>query len=213
MPEKRNVWLPVVLMIVFAITRWPGLMPPNFSAAYALVFCAGVFVRNRAGWWVPLVIMAITDLSLNLFYYRVAPQWYQLGGYVAYFLIIGLGRKHQPSQSILRLVSGGVLSALLFYFITNTISWLLNPFNAPEYTKNLAGWLNALISGTGAGTWPQTWEFFRNTLLSAGLFTALFASAMKCSQHLESAEEKKAANAAADSESSEDEPQPEESKA
>ena len=213
MLEKRNVWLPVVLMIVFAITRWPGLMPPNFSAAYALVFCAGVFVRHSAGWWVPLVLMAITDLALNFLYYHVAPKWYQLGGYVAYVLIIGLGRKHKPSQSILRIACGGILSALLFYIITNTFSWLLNPYSAPEYTKDLAGWLNALISGTGAGTWPQTWEFFRNTLLSSGLFTALFASAMKYSQHLESAAEKEAANAPAGADTSESEPQPEESKA
>jgi hypothetical protein len=210
MLEKRNVWLPVVLMIVFAITRWPKLMPSNFSAAYALVFCAGVFFRNRAGWWVPLVILAVTDLALNFFYYHVAPQWYQLGGYVAYILIISLGRKYKPSHSILRIVSGGILSALLFYLITNTFSWLLNPYNAPEYTKNLTGWLAALISGTGAGTWPQTWEFFRNTLLSSGLFTALFTAAMKYSQHLESAAEKKAAEATDDANDTEGEAQPEE---
>jgi len=211
MLEKRNVWLPVVLMIVFAITRWPGLMPNNFSAAYALVFCAGVYFRNRAGWFVPLIIMAITDLALNLLYYHVAPRWYQLGGYVAYLLIIALGRKFKPSHSILRLVGGGIVSAILFYLITNTFSWLLNPYNAPEYTRNLTGWLNALIFGTGAGAWPQTWEFFRNTLFSSGLFTALFAAAMKFSEHLESAAEKKAAETTEDTEDTEAEP--EESKA
>ena len=192
---KRNVWLPVVLLVVFAITRWPGLMPPNFSAAYALVFCAGVYFRNRLGWWVPLAIMAVTDLSLNFFYYHVAPQWYQLSGYAAYVAIIALGRCFKPGQSILRLVGGGILAALLFYLLTNTAAWLFNPFHNPEYTKSLAGWLAALITGTGAGTWPQTWEFFRNSLLSAGLFTALFAAAMKYSEHLESAEEKKQAGA------------------
>jgi len=200
MSGKRNIWLPVVLMIVFAITRWPGLMPPNFSAAYALVFCAGVYFRNRLGWWVPLLIMAVTDLSLNFFYYHVAPQWYQLAGYVAYVAIIALGRSFKPQQSILRLVSGGILAALLFYLVTNTAAWFFNPFLNPEYSKSLAGWLRALITGTGAGTWPQTWEFFRNTLLSSGLFTALFAAAMKYSEHLESAEEKKAANAPAEEE-------------
>ena len=211
MMEKRNVWLPVVLMIVFAITRWPGLMPPNFSAAYALVFCAGVYFRNRLGWWVPLCIMAVTDLVLNFFYYHVAPQWYQLSGYAAYILIIALGRRFKPRHSILRIVSGGIISALIFYLITNIAAWLLNPFGNPEYTKNLAGLLSALISGTGAGTWPQTWEFFRNTLFSSGLFTALFVAAMKYSEHLESAAEKKAAEATDDAE--EAEPEAEESKA
>src|SRR6185437_6736288 len=36
--EKANLWLPIALMVVFALTRWPGVLPPNFSAAYALAF-------------------------------------------------------------------------------------------------------------------------------------------------------------------------------
>jgi hypothetical protein len=47
--------------------------------------------------------------------------------------------------------------------------------------------------------------------LSSGLFTALFVGAMKYSEHLESAVEKKAAEVTADSE--ETEPEAEESKA
>src|SRR6266496_1062913 len=35
--------MPVLLMVVFALTRWPGVLPPNFSAAYVLAFCAGVY--------------------------------------------------------------------------------------------------------------------------------------------------------------------------
>ena len=72
------------------------------------------------------------------------------------------------------------MGAILFYLITNTASWLFNPFNNPEYTKTLAGWLTALTKGTAG--WPQTWEFFRNTLLSGGLFTGLFVGAMKFSE-------------------------------
>jgi hypothetical protein len=211
MIEKRNVWLPVLLMIVFAITRWPGLMPPNFSAAYALVFCAGVYFHNRLGWWVPLVIMALTDIALNFYY--LSRGWngfqlYQLMNYAAYAGIFWLGRKFKPRASLLALVCGGLLSAILFYIITNTAAWFFNPFHNLEYTKTFAGWLRALT--TGAGTWPETWTFFRNTLLSSGLFTALFAGAMKYSEHLESAAEKKAAQA---DDSEEAEPDAEESKA
>jgi hypothetical protein len=39
--EKWNIVLPVLLLIAFAVTRWPDFMPPNFSAAYALACCAG----------------------------------------------------------------------------------------------------------------------------------------------------------------------------
>ena len=73
---------------------------------------------------------------------------YQSLNYVAYAVLFFLGRRFKPSSSFLGLLGGGVLGALLFYLITNTASWLLNPFNNPEYTKTLAGWLIALTKGT-----------------------------------------------------------------
>jgi hypothetical protein len=78
---------------------------------------------------------------------------------------------------VLKLTGGGLLGAILFYFITNTASWFFNPFHNLEYTKNFAGWIIALTKGIGG--YPSTWEFFRNTLLSGGLFTALFAASAK----------------------------------
>ena len=81
-----------------------------------------------------------------------------------------------------------MLGAVLFYFITNTASWFFNPFHNPEYTKTLAGLMTALTKGTAG--WPQTWEFFSNTLLSGALFTGLFVGAMKASEAAESTREK-----------------------
>lgn len=158
----------------------------NFSAAYALAFCAGVYFPGRSGWALPLVLMIATDAALNSYYsMRGWDVWtwpalrYQVFNYVAYAAIFGLGRRFKPQSSFLGLLGGGLLGALLFYFITNTASWLFNPFQNPEYTKNFLGWLTALIRGTHG--WPDTWQFFRNTMLSGGLFTALFAGAMKWS--------------------------------
>jgi hypothetical protein len=48
------------------------------------------------------------------------------------------------------------------------------------YAKTLAGWIRALT--TGMPGYPPTWEFFRGTLLSGGLFSALFVGAMKLSE-------------------------------
>jgi len=186
-----NIALPVILMIVFAITRWPGLMPPNFSAAYALAFCAGVYFTGRLAWWLPLGTLAVSDVIINLYYVSQgfdAFQVYQLLNYAAFLLIIWLGRRFSARSSFLKLLSGGLLGAILFYIVTNTAAWFFNPFNNPEYTKNLAGWLIALTKGTAG--WPQTWEFFRNTLMSGGLFTGLFVGVMKLSEAAEPKEEK-----------------------
>jgi len=194
---KGKIALPVALMVVFALSRIPGMMPQNFSAAYALAFCAGVYFPGRAAWWLPLATLAVTDAALNFYYQSLGYDvwsWsvvrYQLCNYAAYAGLIGLGRRFKPQAAFLSLLAGGLLGAVLFYLITNTASWLFNPFGNPEYTKTLAGWFTALTKGTGG--WPQTWEFFRNTLLSGGLFTALFAGAMKVSEAAESPADKTA---------------------
>jgi hypothetical protein len=210
--------LPILLMLVFALSRIPGLLPQNFSAAYALAFCAGVFLSGSLAWWLPLATLLVTDLGLNLYYWLALGLnvWelpvlkYLLINYVAYVAIIWLGRRFKPGASFTALLGGGVLGALLFYLLTNTASWFFNPFQNPEYTKTFLGWLTALTKGTGG--WPQTWEFFRNTLLSGGLFTGLFVGAMKLTADAESPQEKTAGVREPEAEA-EARPEPEEAKA
>jgi hypothetical protein len=182
--EKWNIGMAAALMIVFALTRWPGLMPNNFSAAYALAFCAGVYFPGRCAWWLPLGTLLITDIAINLYYTLSAGfnafQPYQLVNYVAYAVLILMGRSFGPNASLPKLISGGVLGSVSFYLITNSAAWLFNPFGNPEYTRTFGGWLTALTKGTSG--YPETWQFFRNTFLSGGLFTALFAGAMWLSE-------------------------------
>jgi hypothetical protein len=194
--------MPVLLMAVFAITRWPGVLPPNFSAAYALAFCAGVYFPRRLAWWLPLGTLLLTDIVMNVFYYQTsALEDRMLINYLAYGAIILLGRRFKPSFSWVSLLAGGLAGAVLFYLVTNTASWWMDQ----AYAKNLAGWLQALTVGTPG--WPHTWEFFRNTLLSGGLFTGLFAGAMKLGAAPDPEEEEEEAEAESE------ENVPEESKA
>ena len=173
-------WLPGIFLLVAALSRWPGLMPPNFSAVYALIFCSASLFPSKWGWKVSFGFLVVSDLALNAWY-----QWglgiqvfsgpgflYLAGNYVAFGAVYLLGRMFRGDRSLSRLVGGGVLGAILFYLVTNSLSWFLNPFHNPEYTRTLAGWIQALTKG--AGDWPGTWQFFKNSLLSSALFTALF---------------------------------------
>ncbi len=191
MKEKRKVWLPILLLALFALTRWPGLLPPNFSAAYALAFCAGVYFPGRMAWWLPMSIFFATDLLLNLFYYDASPvSWYMALNYIAYAVLIGLGQRFSAKTSWLKLLAGGLLGAILFYLITNTAAWFNpapGPFPQEPYPKTLLGWIQALT--LGSPPWPPTWTFFRNTLMSGGLFTGLFVGAMKLSEATPQGEE------------------------
>ena len=183
---KSKILLPLIFVAVFALSRIPGLMPQNFSVVYAFVFCAGVFFPRNLVWWLPLATIFATDIGLNFYYQHKYPSddvWSAANlanlafNYVAYLALLVLGRTFKPKDSLVKLVGGGLLGAILFYIITNTASWLFNPFNNPEYTKTIAGWIIALTKGTGG--YPTTLEFFRNTLLSGGIFTALLAAAAK----------------------------------
>jgi len=211
--EKWHKWLPYAFMLLAALSRWPGLFPPNFSAFYGLAFCAGAFFPRHMKWWLPLGTLLITDICLNFYYlhkgwdvFDLSVLKYQLFNYVAFGFLIWFGKKIGRKASFALLLGGGIFGAIFFYLITNTASWLFNPFHNPEYTKDFMGWLRALTQGTAG--WPQTWEFFRNTLMSGGLFTGLFAGAMKLTEAAESEKEKEAEEAPAKAPDAEEAPEP-----
>ena len=188
MKEKWHRLLPVLFVIVFALSRIPGLLPPNFSAVYAFAFCAGVYFRGAMAWWLPLGTMLATDVGLNLFYYHTTPfATYLLLNYAIYAVLIGLGKWFGPRAGFGKLLLGGLLGAVFFYVVTNTLAW----FQDAGYAKTIAGWIQALTVGH-PNIHPTTWEFFRNTLLSTGLFTALFVAAEKLTAPAESPAEKTA---------------------
>jgi len=200
-PVKKNLGWPLLLLLLFALSRWPGLLPDNFSAAYALVFCAGVYLPGAVGWIIPLAVMAGTDLVISLVFY---PQNFSWGGFllnqspnwIAYAALIGMGRSVGRKRPWWLLVCGGMVGAMLFYLLTNTASWLML-----GYAKTWAGWIKALT--TGLPGHAQTWEFFRNTLSSGGLFAGLFAGAMKLTEAAEEEEDEEPEKEAEPAEESE----------
>lgn len=177
--------LPYVFLALVALSRWPGLMPANFSAVYALVFCAGALFPERLTWRAPLALLLVTDLALDAYYqfemgyevFTVAGLLYLACNYAGFGALWWLGRRFRGTRDLLGLLGGGVLGAINLLSRHQHGGLAAEPFHNPEYTKSLAGWLVALTAGTKG--WPQTWEFFRNTLLSGGLFTGLFALAWR----------------------------------
>ena len=148
--------------------------------------------------------MLATDVALDIFKYHVSPFSLDLVvNYLVYAVIIGLGNWFGARAAYYKLILGGLLGATIFYLVTNTLSWLQDPY----YAKTIAGWIQALF--TGLPGYPPSWEFFRNTMMSGGLFTALFAGAMKLMDAFVPAEEKDEEEAPAE----EPDAKPEEAKA
>lgn len=188
---KRNFLVAFLLMLVFAVSRWPGLLPANFSAAYAIMFCAGLYFPGIWAWVLPLCTMVICDLLLTFLAYTDVHMSLRehlsmmIPNYLGYVGILLLGRGlNKGNRSILTLVGGGIIGAFLFYIVTNFMSWM-----TLWYTKSFAGLIQALT--TGLPGYPPTWEFFRNTLMSGGIFTGLFVGAIKLLEPAESPEEQR----------------------
>ena len=175
--------MPLVLMLVFAASRWPGMLPQNFSAAHALLFCAAFWLPGWIGWVLPLATIIVTDVLLNLFHYSMPVMVPELVvNWMILALFVVLAKWLARRRSYGRVFLGTLLGALLFYLVSNTVSWLVNP----AYAKTIAGWVQALTVGLPG--LPPTWMFGLNSLLGTGLFTGLFAGAMKWSEALDAAE-------------------------
>jgi len=170
-------------MLVFAASRLPGMLPQNFSAAHALLFCAAFWLPGWMGWVLPLATIIVTDILLNLFHYSMPVMVPELVvNWMILALFVVLAKWLARRRSYGRVFLGTLIGALLFYLVSNTVSWLVNPV----YAKSIAGWVQALTVGLPG--FPPTWLFGLKSLLGTGLFTGLFAGAMKWSEALDATE-------------------------
>ena len=200
----RKIWLPLLLMLIFAVSRWPGMLPQNFSAAHALLFCAAFWLPGWMGWVLPLATIIVTDILLNVFAYdvtvldpRLVTNWMIL----ALFVVLAQWLARRRSYG--RVFLGTLFGALLFYLVSNSVSWMVNP----AYAKNIAGWVQALTVGLPG--FPPTWMFGLKTLLGTGLFTGLFAGAMKLSEAMDATEPEPEAEDTEEDEAKPSDPSPE----
>ena len=191
-------------MLIFAVSRWPGMLPQNFSAAHALLFCAAFWLPGWMGWVLPLATIIVTDILLNVFAYdvtvldpRLVTNWMILA------LFVVLAKWLARRRSYARVFLGTLFGALLFYLVSNSVSWMVNP----AYAKTIAGWVQALTVGLPG--FPPTWMFGLKTLLGTGLFTGLFAGAMKLSEAMDATEPEPEAEDTEEDEAKPSDPSPE----
>ncbi len=81
--------------------------------------------------------------------------------YGCYILAAWFGSRLRGARAgLVSIVAGSVICSILFYMITNTFCWAVEPIHA----KTLSGWVQCLTIGTPG--LPPTWIFFRNSLMA-----------------------------------------------
>ena len=156
----------------------------NFAPLAAITLCCGAYLPQRYKFALPLSMLFVSDLILNATYHAPLFDPQILCRYLALALIGLIGFALRKNASWKTLLPASVAGSVVFYGITNVFSWLTDP----GYVKNFAGLIQALTVGLPQyGTTPS-WMFFRNSLLSDLIFTAIFVLLMRAQSQRTSAE-------------------------
>lgn len=149
----------------------------NFSPFAAIALCGAIYFPRRIAIVAPLAAFFVSDLILNA-HYLATPHVTSIVSvkmipeYLALALSAALGWKLRANPKAGLILGASVLGSIAFYVVTNTGDWFFEPL----YAKTLAGWAQALT--TGLPGYPPTIAFFRNTVISDTLFTAIFIACM-----------------------------------
>lgn len=158
----------------FRVVRLEALPElPNFAPVMAIALCGALLLPGWMALVVPFTALLVSDILLNFHYGVAAFGTGELIRYAVYALGICAGltlrKRNAGSPAVFATVAG---SSLLFYLVTNTAAWLGNA----AYPQSLGGLVQSLTIGLPG--FPPTWVFFRNSLVSDLLFTALILGAV-----------------------------------
>jgi len=161
---KNRKILEVSIAIVFVLIGVSlRLIPhaPNFAPIGAIALFGGVYLSRKLALVIPLAAMVISDVFIG--YYEVALMAFVYGSFL---LCVVLGfwlKRHKKWQTIL---GSSVLSALIFFFLTNFAVWAFTPWYAKTFSGLIQSYLMAL-------------PFFRNTLLGNLFYATVFFGAFE----------------------------------
>lgn len=175
--------IPALLLILSAIVYRivTGVFGPsdsigflNFAPLAAIALCAAAYFPTKYKFAVPMIALLISDVVLNMHYGFTLLSPFVISHYIGFAIVGCLGLLLQNHASFRTLLPGSVAASLIFYIVTNSVSWLYDP----GYAKNIAGFVQSLTVGLPAYSATPTWMFFRNSLVSDLFFTALFVLCM-----------------------------------
>jgi hypothetical protein len=142
----------------------------NFAPMAAIALCAAAYFPAKYRFTVPMIALLVSDIVLNSSYGFSLFSPYVLSHYLGFALVGAVGWLLRNRASVKTMLPASIAASVLFYVVTNTVSWLFDP----GYPKNVAGLVQSLTVGLPAYSATPSWMFFRNSVVSDLLFTGLF---------------------------------------
>ena len=171
--------IPALLLIIAAVVFRiaTGFFRPsdsigwmNFAPIAAIALCAAAYFPRKYKFTLPMIALLISDVVLDAYYGFSLLSPFVLSHYVGFAIVGCLGLLLQNRASWKTLLPASVVASLIFYVITNAVSWIYDP----GYAKNFSGLVQSLTVGLPQYSATPSWMFFRNSVVSDLLFTLLF---------------------------------------
>jgi hypothetical protein len=152
------------LLLAILVRFLPFIGPLNFLphawhftplAASLLYFGAR---GSRRQMWIPVVLLAATDVILTKFIYGYTLSWDSLVTWAWYAAILWLGTSLREKSGFWRVVGAALASSISFFLISNFAAWAAFQM----YPKTFAGLLMSYTAGI---------PFFRGTVESDLFFS------------------------------------------
>ena len=138
--------------------------------AASLLFFGARGARRQM--WIPLVLLAATDVVLTRFIYAYAFSWDHLVTWAWYAAILWLGTNLRERAGFWRVVAAALTSSISFFLISNFAVWAAWP---EMYPRTFSGLLMSYTAGI---------PFFRGTAESDLFFSLAFFGAPALAQAL-----------------------------
>lgn len=157
----------VFVLLAIAVRFLPFAGPLNFLphawhftplAASLLYFGAR---GSRRQMWIPVVLLAATDVVLTKYIYSYTLSWDSLVTWVWYAAILLLGTGLREKSGFWRVVGAALASSISFFLVSNFAAWAAFAM----YPKTFAGLMMSYTAGI---------PFFRGTVESDLFFSIAF---------------------------------------
>lgn len=146
--------LVAVALVVFGVMARLLPHPANMAPVGAIALFAGATLDKRFGWWLPVAIVAVSDMFLG-FYSSLPFTW--LGFALVGLIGLSLGRW----QSWARVPLGAAAGSLTFFAVSNFGVWLAGGL----YTHTWGGLVQCFTLAL---------PFLRPTMVSDLVYSTLF---------------------------------------
>jgi hypothetical protein len=163
--------LSIVALIGIGIAGRLAPHVPNATPITAVTITARKYIGRTWAFVIPLLVMAVTDLLIGIYDWRV-----MVSVYVSIALIASMSSIVKKFTSGISVVLLAAASSVLFFLVTNFAVWAFSPL----YAKNLAGLLYCYEMGL---------PFFRSMLLGDVAYMTLLLAVFELAFRSSSVEE------------------------